>query len=45
MGNHDRSRVATRYGYEKIDLMNMLLLTLPGIAVTYQVYKYLTRLV
>uniref|UniRef100_A0A336LW94 CSON001904 protein n=1 Tax=Culicoides sonorensis TaxID=179676 RepID=A0A336LW94_CULSO len=36
MGNHDRSRVATRYGYEKIDVMNMLLLTLPGVAVTYQ---------
>ncbi|XP_063700850.1 maltase 2-like isoform X2 [Culicoides brevitarsis] len=36
MGNHDRSRVATRYGYEKIDVMNMLLLTLPGIGVTYQ---------
>lgn len=35
LGNHDKSRVATRYGAELVDGMNALLMTLPGIAVTY----------
>lgn len=35
LGNHDKSRVGTRYGAELIDGMNALLMTLPGIAVTY----------
>lgn len=35
MGNHDKSRVGSRFGYERIDVMNTLLLTLPGIAITY----------
>lgn len=35
LGNHDKSRVGTRYGVELVDSMNALLMTLPGIAVTY----------
>ncbi|PSN29802.1 Maltase 2 [Blattella germanica] len=34
-GNHDRHRVATRYGSELADGMNMLALLLPGVGVTY----------
>ncbi|XP_055625270.1 maltase A3-like [Toxorhynchites rutilus septentrionalis] len=36
MGNHDRPRVGTRFGEERIDAMNMILLSLPGATVTYQ---------
>lgn len=36
MGNHDKPRVGSRFGFELIDVMNMLVLTLPGIAITYQ---------
>ncbi|XP_051858906.1 LOW QUALITY PROTEIN: maltase 1 [Drosophila albomicans] len=35
MGNHDNPRVASRYGAKAVDAMNMLLMTLPGIAITY----------
>ncbi|XP_055594366.1 maltase 2-like [Uranotaenia lowii] len=35
IGNHDQSRVGSRYGVERIDAINMMLMTLPGIAVTY----------
>jgi alpha-glucosidase len=35
LGNHDNSRVGSRYTKEQIDGLNMLVLTLPGIAVTY----------
>jgi len=35
MGNHDKSRVGSRFNFERIDIMNTLLLTLPGIAITY----------
>ncbi|XP_053662156.1 maltase 2-like [Anopheles marshallii] len=35
LGNHDQPRVGTRYGPERIDAIHTLLLTLPGIAVTY----------
>ena len=35
MGNHDRSRVGSRLGEDRIDIINMLLLTLPGCSVTY----------
>ncbi|CAG9784092.1 unnamed protein product [Diatraea saccharalis] len=34
-GNHDQSRVASRYSPELVDGMNMIVLLLPGIAVTY----------
>lgn len=37
MGNHDNPRVASRFGPASVDAMNMLLLTLPGVAVTYNV--------
>ncbi|XP_055852277.1 maltase A3-like isoform X2 [Episyrphus balteatus] len=36
LGNHDRSRVGSRMGTDRIDMMNMLALTLPGCSVTYQ---------
>lgn len=35
IGNHDGSRVATRMGTKRIDLMNALQMTLPGLSVTY----------
>uniref|UniRef100_A0A1L8DQS0 alpha-glucosidase n=1 Tax=Nyssomyia neivai TaxID=330878 RepID=A0A1L8DQS0_9DIPT len=35
MGNHDRGRIGTRLGADRIDLINMLINTLPGIAITY----------
>ncbi|XP_035914171.1 maltase 1-like [Anopheles stephensi] len=35
LGNHDQPRVGSRYGEERIDAMNVLLMTLPGVAVTY----------
>ncbi|XP_049539230.1 maltase A3-like [Anopheles darlingi] len=34
-GNHDQHRIATRFGDDMIDAMNMILLSLPGVAVTY----------
>lgn len=37
LGNHDNKRLATRFGIERADLLNMLLQTLPGVAVTYNV--------
>lgn len=36
IGNHDQPRVGSRYGTQRIDAMLMLVMTLPGIAVTYQ---------
>ncbi|KAG5676142.1 hypothetical protein PVAND_005993 [Polypedilum vanderplanki] len=35
MGNHDNSRVASRYGVERIDALNTMLLTLGGVGITY----------
>ncbi|XP_037945294.1 maltase A1-like [Teleopsis dalmanni] len=35
LGNHDNKRLASRYGIQRTDLFNILLQTLPGIAVTY----------
>ncbi|XP_037961163.1 maltase 2-like isoform X2 [Teleopsis dalmanni] len=35
MGNHDNPRVASRFGPQLVDALNMLLMTLPGVAVTY----------
>ncbi|XP_030556539.1 maltase 1 [Drosophila novamexicana] len=35
MGNHDNPRVASRYGVGTVDAMNMLMMTLPGIGITY----------
>uniref|UniRef100_A0A240PPS2 alpha-glucosidase n=1 Tax=Anopheles epiroticus TaxID=199890 RepID=A0A240PPS2_9DIPT len=35
LGNHDKPRVASRYGVERIDGMQLMVLTLPGVAVTY----------
>lgn len=36
LGNHDQSRIGSRLGTDRIDSINMMLLTLPGISVTYQ---------
>lgn len=36
LGNHDRWRIASRFGVEKGDLLNIMLQTLPGAAITYQ---------
>ncbi|XP_030387442.1 maltase A3 [Scaptodrosophila lebanonensis] len=35
MGNHDQRRVGSRYGEERIDLMNMLQMFMPGVSITY----------
>ncbi|KAG5669118.1 hypothetical protein PVAND_017014 [Polypedilum vanderplanki] len=35
IGNHDQSRVATKYGTERIDIFNFLCTMLPGTSVTY----------
>ncbi|XP_037823517.1 maltase A3-like [Lucilia sericata] len=35
LGNHDKNRVASRLGTDRIDMLNMLILTLPGCSVTY----------
>ncbi|BES96501.1 alpha-glucosidase [Nesidiocoris tenuis] len=35
IGNHDNSRIGTRMGPELIDAMNMLLLLMPGTAISY----------
>lgn len=35
LGNHDRNRIATRFGVEKGDMLNILIQTLPGAAITY----------
>lgn len=37
LGNHDQKRIAERFGYGRVDLLNILLQTLPGIAITYYV--------
>lgn len=38
MGNHDNKRLASRFGIKRADLLNIMLQTLPGVAVTYNVY-------
>uniref|UniRef100_A0A1I8QES5 alpha-glucosidase n=1 Tax=Stomoxys calcitrans TaxID=35570 RepID=A0A1I8QES5_STOCA len=35
MGNHDNPRTASRLGAASVDAINMLVMTLPGVAVTY----------
>lgn len=35
IGNHDRSRVASRLGVDRIDIVNTLVTMLPGTSVTY----------
>lgn len=39
LGNHDKQRISDRFGPAAVDAMNMLLLTLPGIAITYNVRR------
>uniref|UniRef100_A0A1I8PUB2 alpha-glucosidase n=1 Tax=Stomoxys calcitrans TaxID=35570 RepID=A0A1I8PUB2_STOCA len=35
VGNHDNNRVADRMGHHKVDLLNIIVNTLPGASVTY----------
>ncbi|XP_024943310.1 maltase 2-like, partial [Cephus cinctus] len=35
IGNHDRPRMATRFGSEKLDMLNFVLLLLPGVMTVY----------
>lgn len=35
MGNHDNKRLATKFGAARVDLLNIMLQTLPGVAITY----------
>ncbi|KAK7076943.1 hypothetical protein SK128_021886 [Halocaridina rubra] len=35
LGNHDNSRVATRFGDDLVDALNMMALLLPGTSITY----------
>ncbi|KAF5284653.1 hypothetical protein FQR65_LT13484 [Abscondita terminalis] len=35
LGNHDQHRVATRYGVQRIDGLNMIAMLLPGVVMTY----------
>jgi Alpha amylase, catalytic domain len=37
MGNHDQKRIASRYGTDRVDSINMILSTLPGVSITYNV--------
>lgn len=37
LGNHDKPRVASRYGPERHDVLLTIQMTLPGVAVTYNV--------
>ena len=39
LGNHDRPRIASRFGQERADTFAVLEMTLPGIAVVYYVRK------
>ncbi|KAH8316609.1 hypothetical protein KR067_011746 [Drosophila pandora] len=36
LGNHDKPRVGSRLGRDRVDMLNMLTSTLPGASVTYQ---------
>ncbi|XP_053962926.1 maltase A3-like [Anastrepha ludens] len=36
LGNHDQSRIGIRLGVDRMDLINVLLKTLPGVSVSYQ---------
>lgn len=36
LGNHDRNRLGSRLGEARIDLYNVFLQTMPGMAITYQ---------
>lgn len=40
LGNHDQPRMASRYGSEKVDALLTIVMTLPGVAVTYNVRRF-----
>ncbi|XP_075165790.1 maltase A4 [Haematobia irritans] len=35
VGNHDKNRVGSRFGEDRIDMFNIMILTLPGCSITY----------
>jgi alpha-glucosidase len=35
MGNHDQKRIASRHGVQRVDAINMILASLPGVSITY----------
>ena len=35
LGNHDKPRIATRFGADLVDAMNMIYMLLPGTPITY----------
>jgi hypothetical protein len=37
LGNHDRPRIASRYGSERVSALLTFEMTLPGVAITYYV--------
>jgi alpha-glucosidase len=37
LGNHDRPRIASRYGSDRVSALLTLEMTLPGVAITYYV--------
>lgn len=39
MGNHDQTRYGSKFGVEKIDAVMTMIMTLPGIGITYQVSR------
>lgn len=43
MGNHDQPRYSSRFGIEKIEIVMTLVMTLPGIAITYYVSVYCSK--
>lgn len=44
LGSHDHSRIGSRMGEDRIDLANILLMTLPGVSITYYVSQSLNGL-
>lgn len=41
LGNHDQIRLASRFSSRRVDIFNILLKTLPGITITYNVIRFL----
>lgn len=37
VGNHDKQRIANKMGEGRVDIWNTVVMTLPGVAITYQV--------
>lgn len=37
VGNHDKPRIGNTLGFDRIDAINMIVQTLPGLTITYYV--------